>query len=115
MEDGNYKIYDLNNLLRTIKSISKAKNFKSISEIIFNFIESLIKYDMAVIYNIDWKRKELEVVSCRGSDIDKLKRRVHIRFGEGAVGWVAEKKKVLLIDDVFKTEKIQVRQFLNYI
>lgn len=113
MKSNNYKVYDLNNLLKTTRNISKAKSFESISQIIFDFVKSLIKYDMAVIYNIDWESKELEVVSCRGSDIAKLKKRFHIRIGEGAVGWVAEKKKVLLIDDVLKTEVIQVRQFYN--
>lgn len=111
MNDDNYKVFQLNHLLETTNSISKAKDFEGISEIIFDFIESLIDYDMAVIYNIDWDIQGLEVISCRGSDVKELKKRVHIKFGQGAVGWVAREKKVLSIDDVFKTNQIQVRQF----
>ena len=113
MNEINYKIYELNHLLEVSGNISKARDFEGISDIIFEFIRSLIDYDMAVIYNIDWEKKELKVVACRGSDINKLKKRIHLKVGQGAAGWAAMEKKILLINDVFKTKQFQVRQFYD--
>lgn len=110
MSDKNHKTFELNHLLETANYISKAKDFEGISEVIFDFIEDLIDYDMAVIYNVDWENYDLEVVSCRGTDVDKLKTRLNLKIGESAVGWVAKEKKILLIDDVFKSNQIKVRQ-----
>ncbi len=110
MSAKNHKIFELNHLLETTNYISKAKDFEGISEIIFDFIEDLIEYDMAVIYNIDWGNSNLEVVSCRGTDINRLKTRLNLKIEESAVGWVAKEKKVLLIDDVSKSKQIKVRQ-----
>lgn len=107
------KIIDLNFLSKVINSINKAKDFQSISEIIFDFIEELIPFNMAVIYGINENQKELKVVSCRGSDVNKMKERIPFKIGKGAVGWVAKEKKALLIHDALASEGIRVRQFFN--
>lgn len=106
-------IIELNFLSKTINDISKAKDFQSISEIIFDFIQELIHFNMAVIYRLNQKQGELEIVSCRGSDTKKMKKRVPFKIGEGAVGWVAKEKKALLLNDALDAEGVKVRQFFD--
>lgn len=102
---------DLNLLSRTIELMNKAKDFQVIAEIIFNFIQGFINFDMAVIYKLNEKENILEIVSCIGSDTEKLKQRVPFKIGEGAVGLAAMDKKSILINDALKTKEIKVRQY----
>lgn len=104
---------DLNLLSQTIASMNKAKDFQVVAEIIFNFIKGFINFDMAVIYKLNEKENHLEIVSCLGSDAEKLRSRIPFRIGEGAVGLVAMDKKAILINDALKTEKIRVRQYVD--
>lgn len=113
METKRYKVIDLSFLLKATRDIAESKNFQSVAYTIFDFIDNLIPFNMAVIYSVNREHKELEVVSCRGSDVEKLKERVSFKIGEGAVGWVAQEKKALLVDDVLELKKIQVRQFYD--
>lgn len=113
MSSNMYKIIELTNLLEATKNMSQAKDIKSIADALFDFIINLKQYDMAVIYRINEEYDYLDVVSCRGSDINNLKKRVQFKIGEGAVGWVAKEKKALLIENVLKSKKIRVRQFYD--
>lgn len=88
------KTIDLNLLSETIDKMSKATNFHIIAEIIFNFIEHFVNYNMAVIYKLNEKKEILEIVSCIGSDAEKMKNRIPFKIGEGAVGLVAKDKKL---------------------
>ncbi len=106
-------IINLDFLMSTINSMNKSKNFQSTSKIIFDFVEKLVPCNMTVIYKINKERKDLEVVSCRGSDVNKMKKRVAFKIGEGCVGWVAKEKKALIIEDVMDSNEIQVRQFYD--
>ena len=109
----NYKSTDLNLLTKTFNLISRAEDFQVTADIIFKFVEKFIKLDMAVIYKINDKEKILEIVSCIGTDTDKLKKRMQFKIGEGAVGLVAKNKKPILINDVLKSNQIKVRQYYN--
>jgi PAS domain S-box-containing protein len=104
---------DLNLLSNTINKINKSTNFQTTAEIIFGFIKSFIDFNMAVIYKINDKENILEIVSCLGSDAEKLKRRMPFKVGEGAVGLVAQNKRPILINDVLKSKEIQVRQYCD--
>jgi PAS domain S-box-containing protein len=107
------KNIDLNLLSNTINNINKSTDFQTTAEIIFGFIMSFIDFNMAVIYKIDDKENLLEIVSCLGSDAEKLKRRMPFKVGDGAVGLVAKNKKPILINDVLKNKEIQVRQYCD--
>lgn len=102
---------DLNLLSNTINEINKSKNFQTTAEIIFDFIKNFIDFNMVVIYKINEKENILEIVSCLGSDAEKLKKRMPFKIGEGAVGLVAKNKKPLLINDVLEYKDIKVRQY----
>jgi len=104
---------DLELLSETIGMITKAKDFQVTAEIIFNFIKKFIKFDMAVIYKINEKEHTLEIVSCLGTDTEKLRKRMPFRIGEGAVGLVAKNKKPILINDVLEFSEVKVRQYYN--
>lgn len=107
------KPINLNLLSETIEMMNKATDFYIISEIIFNFIEYFVNYNMAVIYKLNHRKKLLEMVSCIGSDAERMKNRMPFKIGEGAVGLVARDKKALLINDVLKSKKIKVRQYFD--
>lgn len=109
----NKKSTDLYLLSETFNQISKVRDFQAASDIIFNFIKKFIVFDMAVIYKINENESILEIISCIGSDIEKLKRRMPFKIGEGAVGLVAKNKKPILINDAFKNSEVKVRQCYN--
>ncbi len=105
------KIVDLDLLSETIDLMNKAENFQVISDIIFNFIQNFVNYNMAVIYRFQEKKKILEMVSCIGADVEKMRKRMPFRLGESAVGLVAKDKKALLIHDALNSKEIRVRQY----
>lgn len=107
------KVIDLNLLSETIDLMNKAQDFQVISKIIFNFIHNFVNYNMAVIYKLNENEKILDIVSCIGSDAEKMKKRMPFKVGESAVGLVAKDKKALLIDDVLKSKEITVRQYFD--
>lgn len=109
----NTKSADLYLLSETFNQISKVKDFQITADIIFNFIKKFIKFDMAVIYKINEKENTLEIVSCLGTDTEKLKKRMPFKIGEGAVGLVAKNKKPILINDVLEFSEVKVRQYYN--
>lgn len=109
----NKKSTDLYLLSEIFNQISKVKDFQAASDIIFNFIKKFIVFDMAVIYKINENEKTLEIVSCIGSDTEKLKRRMPFKIGEGAVGLVAKNKKPILINDALENNEVKVRQYYN--
>ena len=102
---------DLKLLSETIDLMNKAKDFQVISQIIFDFIQNFVNFNMVVIYRLNEKEKILEMVSCIGSDMEKMKKRMPFKVGESAVGLVAQDKKALLINDVLKSKEITVRQY----
>ena len=109
----NSKSTDLNLLAETFDLISRSEDFQATADIIFKFVKRFIKLDMAVIYKINDKENILEIVSCLGTDTDKLKKRMPFKIGEGAVGLVAKNKKPILIKDVLESNQIKVRQYYN--
>ncbi len=104
---------DLQLLSATMEQMNEAENFVDVADMIFEFIKYYASYDMAVIYRVDKQAQQLEIVSCLGADINKLKRRVQFKVGEGAVGKVAQNKRPIHIQNALKEESILVRQFYD--
>lgn len=105
--------YDLQLLSSTMEQMNEAENFVDVANIIFDFIKNYASYDMAVIYRVNKQEQILEIVSCLGADINKLKQRVQFKVGEGAVGKVAQNKRPIHIKNALKEESILVRQFYD--
>jgi len=110
MNNKKYKIVDLSFLYKTTKDISNSKKINNITKSIFEYIESIVPYNMIVIYSIDIKKNRLNVIDSKGSISQTFKDRIPFKIGEGVVGWVAKNKKALLIDDAFKSDSFKVRQ-----
>lgn len=108
-----HEIIELNHLIEIVNYISKSKKIEDISKIVFDFINELVDYDLAVIYTLKEETDELEVLACRGANINNLKSRINIKVGEGSVGWVAKEKKTLIINDVLNSNEFKVRQYLS--
>lgn len=68
MENKTSKNIDLQLLSKTIDLMNQANDFQVVADIVFNFIENFINYNMAVIYKINNKENILEIISCIGSD-----------------------------------------------
>lgn len=104
---------DLQLLADTMERMNDAENFVDVANMIFEFIKNYASYDMAVIYRVDKQAQQLEIVSCLGADINKLKKRVRFKVGEGAVGKVAQNKRPIHLKNALKEESILVRQFYD--
>ena len=106
-----YENLDL--LASTMDEMNKAEKFADVADIIFRFIKKYVRYNMAVIYRIDKPNNILEIVSCIGADINKLKKRVNFKVGEGAVGKVAQEKKPIYLENALENNSVYVRQFYD--
>ncbi len=103
-------IVQLTSLFQAIDSISKSKTLEDMSSELFDFIEKVIEFNMAIIYVIDYEKEQLEVLSAKGPNLNSLKKRVKFRIGEGVVGWVAKEKKAIMLENAMHSKEIKVRQ-----
>jgi PAS domain S-box-containing protein len=103
-------VVHLTSLFEAIDNISKSRTLEDMSSELFDFIEKVIEFNMAIIYVIDYEKEQLEVLSARGSDISHLKKRIKFRIGEGVVGWVAKEKKAVMLENAMHNQEIRVRQ-----
>ncbi len=104
-------VVQLTSLFQAIDSISKSKSLEDMSSELFDFIEKVIEFNMAIIYVINYEKEQLEVLSARGSNLSNLRKRVKFRIGEGAVGWVAKEKKAVMLENAMYNQEIRVRQY----
>ena len=101
---------DVDLLVSAMQSINKANDFQLISNYIFKFIDDFVSYNMIVIYKCNDKDNSLEVVSCVGSNVENLKKKIRFKTGEGVVGLVAQKKEAVIVNDALISSKIKIRQ-----
>lgn len=104
-------IIQLDFLSRAIERMSKSKDIEEASNEILDIIGSIIDYNMAIIYVIDYDKDELEVLAAKGTNINHLKRRIKFKVGEGVVGWVAREKKAIVLKDALAETEHKVRQY----
>ncbi|KIX13916.1 ATP-binding protein [Dethiosulfatarculus sandiegensis] len=103
-------IIDLKYLSETMMRMARASDLKSLAGIIFDFISTVITFDMCVIYKLNRAGEELEVVACKGASLPALRKRNRFQVGQGAVGWVAARRKALLVRDADHLEDFNIRQ-----
>lgn len=99
-------------LLETSIDLTKARDFDTIAEILFNFIQQIVPISMAVLYVLESDGQTLKPRACRGTKIENLLKRNLFHLGEGGVGYVGREKKALLLTDAEKSIDlpIQIRQ-----
>lgn len=103
-------IVQLTSLFQAIDNISKSRTLEDMSSELFDFIEEVIEFNMAIIYVINYEKGQLEVLSARGPNLSYLKKRVKFKMGEGVVGWVAKEKKAVMLENAVHNKEIRVRQ-----
>jgi len=103
------KPYDTKALLETSIDLTKAKDFDTIAEILFDFVEDIVPINMSVLYVIEADGQSLKPRSCRGAKLENLLKRDIFRLGEGGVGYVAREKQALLLTDVKKSTDLPIR------
>lgn len=106
-------VIKLNFLSQAMERLSKSKTMEEVSSEIFDFIQSMIEYTMAIIYLIDYDKNQLVVLAARGSNINNLKKRIKFKIGQGVVGWVAREKKAVVLEDALQEKDIRVRQHFD--
>jgi len=103
------KPYDTKTLLETSIDLSKAKDFDTIAEILFDFVEDIVPINMSVLYIIEPDGQSLKPRSCRGAKLENLLNREIFRVGESGVGYVARERQALLLTDVRRSTDLPIR------
>lgn len=101
--------FDTKALLETSIDLSKARDFDSIAEILFDFVDDIVPINMSVLYILEPDGQSLKPCACRGASLDNLRKRRIFRLGEGGVGYVGREKKALLLTDVYKSSDLPIR------
>ncbi len=100
---------DTKTLLETSIDLSKARDFDSIAEILFNFVDDIVPINMSVLYILEADGQSLKPCACRGASLDNLRKRRIFKLGEGGVGYVGREKKALLLTDVCSSSNLPIR------
>ena len=76
-------------------------NTDQILEFFLNALDEIILFDAAVIFLFDAESKKLRRDASKGYEDDS---KLNLKLGQGACGWVAENRKVSLLEDVTKAD-----------
>lgn len=106
---GKTILIDTKALLETSIDLSKARDFDSIAEILFNFVDDIVPINMSVLYILEPDGQSLKPCACRGASLENLRKRRIFKLGEGGVGYVGREKKALLLTDVFNSSNLPIR------
>ncbi|MBD3224897.1 MAG: SpoIIE family protein phosphatase [Caldithrix sp.] len=93
------KHFETRKLIEVSDKILSSFETKNILDFILESLNSLISYDAAAIFLLDKKGMKLLNTSSRGYDPQVMKR-LHLKVGQGACGWVVQSKKIDVVDDV---------------
>ncbi len=103
------KNYETRKLFEVSKKILSSLDTKKILDFILSSLKTLINYDAAAIFLLDKSGKELLSLSSEGYP-PGLNERLHLKMGQGAIGWVAQTRQIDLLDDVRKAKHyIEIR------
>ncbi len=86
------------------KKLSMYLDMDEILEQIVDLLYRVVRYDAVGIYLIDSDTQDIENVVTRGMD-PEVESKLHLKVGQGVVGWVAKTGKSVLIADVASDER----------
>ncbi|MDH4223786.1 MAG: GAF domain-containing protein [candidate division Zixibacteria bacterium] len=96
-------------LLDVARLISSSLDLDEVLELMLDSLKRMLKYDAAAIFLIDKKKQEVGEIKTRGYDL-ALEQDLILKVGQGLVGWVAEHKEPVIVQDVEKDSRyIQAR------
>jgi len=93
------KNFEIEKIFEVSKGILSSLDTKTILDLILNSIKTLVNYDAAAIFLLDYNSKKLLSMSSFGyaSSYDK---NLYLKIGQGSCGWVAESREIEVINDV---------------
>ena len=86
------------------KKLSMYLDMDEILERMVDLLYRVVRYDVVGIYLINSDTQEIENVVTRGMD-PEVESKLHLKVGQGVVGWVAKTGKSVLIADVGSDER----------
>ncbi|KPJ51132.1 MAG: hypothetical protein AMJ41_00335 [candidate division Zixibacteria bacterium DG_27] len=86
------------------KKLSMYLEMDEILEQIVDLLYRVVRYDAVGIYLINSETQEIENVVTRGMD-PEMESKLHLKVGQGVVGWVAKTARSVLIADVASDER----------
>jgi sigma-B regulation protein RsbU (phosphoserine phosphatase) len=86
------------------KKLSMYLEMDEILEQIVDLLYRVVRYDAVGIYLINSDTQEIENVVTRGMD-PEVESKLHLKVGQGVVGWVAKMGKSVLVPDVISDER----------
>jgi serine phosphatase RsbU (regulator of sigma subunit) len=89
---------EIKKLFEVSQKLLSSFNTNEILDFILESLKEVIPYDAAVIFLLDSENKELQQKAYFG--YGKKSNDLSLKIGQGACGWVAENKKISIIDDV---------------
>ncbi len=95
--------YQMRKLLEVGQKILSSFDIKQILDFILSTLRKVTHYNAAAIFLFDERSGELKNISYEGYD-PRVIENLHLKVGEGSIGWVVQNKTLDVIDDVRKSD-----------
>jgi len=100
------QIFHLNALNNISLELTRTTDLDTLLNKIIKYAASIVKAEAASILLLDKKKNELYFKASLGKKSEEIKK-YRVKVGEGIAGWVGEKGKSLIVDDVTKDTRWQ--------
>ncbi|MBI4435982.1 MAG: GAF domain-containing protein [Candidatus Omnitrophica bacterium] len=107
------ELFWLNTLYEIVRDVNSTLGLKSTLKTIVEKAKTLLKVERASLMLLDKKGKTLTIHFAEGLS-PLILRNTRIRIGEGVSGWVAQKGKPLLIQDISKDRRFKKKEGARY-
>ncbi len=95
--------YQIQKLLEVGQKILSSFDIKQILDFILQNLRKVARYDAAAIFLFDEQTGELKNISYEGYDPNIIEN-IHLKIGQGSIGWVVQNKTIDVIDDVRQSD-----------
>ncbi len=95
--------YQVHKLLEVGQKILSSFEIKQVLDFILQTLRKVAHYDAAAIFLFDERSGELKNINYDGYPAHVIEN-LHLKVGEGSIGWVVQNKKLDVIDDVRKAD-----------
>lgn len=100
LQNRNYQVHKL---LEVGQKILSSFDIKQILDFILQTLRKVAHYDAAAIFLFDERSGELKNINYDGYEPQVIEN-LHLKVGEGSIGWVVQNKTLDVIDDVRKSD-----------
>jgi len=107
------QLFWLNTLYEIVRDVNSTLGLKETLKTIVEKAKGLLKVERASLMLLDKKGKTLTIHYATGLSPSIL-RNTRIKVGQGVSGWVAQKGKPLLIQDISKDKRFQKKEGARY-